>query len=276
MPVNSDGETVDRNGEAIDPKDLETANWLDVEALKLNDNVKPLKIETLAPTCVPINIPYFEAYRTDELYYKEYESPFLSSTSDSTGTGGDSSGDGDSSGGDSSDDGSGGSLWTALATIVDNHIEVSAGKKNQYIQRLRGADTNWTAIAKIVNDHKIKGNATQNTVIRAILNAKKNNKDSNSGGGSSSGKSSSKKGGVKGKYSSKTKNAKLQKELLIVVKRYFKKEANHTTLVNRYMASKTNKVNIAIVSSVSSKWLKNKNNIGSLNKAILNVKKKYG
>lgn len=272
MPTNSEGETVDRNGEQIDPKDLETANWVDVNALKLNDNVKPLKIETLAPSCVPTNIPYFEAYRTDELYYKEYESPFLSSTDSGTGTGGESSGGDSGDGSGDGSDGSSGSLWTALATIVNNHIVVSAGKKDQYIQRLRGADNNWTAIAKIVNGHKIKGNATQDTVIRAILKAKKNNKDSSGGGSGSSAKGKT----YQGNYSVKTKNSKLKNELLIVVKRYFKKQANHTTLVNRYMASKTNKVNIGIVSSRSSKWLKNKNSIGALNTAILNVKKKYG
>lgn len=258
MVVNSEGEEVNTDGSPITPEQQETHDWTEVIELHNKTKVKPLSIDVLATNTVPQNIPYLEVYRTDELYYQEYKSPYSSDISVTDGSG-DSSGD---SGSSDSSDGSGSSLWTELANIVNNHITVSSGKKDQYIQRLRDADNTWTAIAKIVNGHKIFGNATQDTVIRAILNAKKNSSSGSSGVSSA-------------KHSSKTKNDKLSKELKTIVKNNFKKNVNVTTMVNRYMGCKTNKDSIKSVTNHSSVWLKESVKPSTVNNAVYNAKHKY-
>ena len=255
MVVNKDGEEVNEDGTPITPEQQETHDFTEVIELHNKSKVKPYSIDELATNTVPHNIPYLEVYRTDELYYKEYESPFASDVSVCDGSS-DSSGDGSS-------DSGGTVLWTELANIVNNHITVSSGKKDQYIQRLRDADTNWTAIAKIVNGHKIFGNATQDTVIRAILKAKKNASQSGGGGSSSP------------QYSSKTKNKKLSEEIRTIVKRNFTKKVNVNTMVERYMNCKTNKSSISSVTNHSSVWLKASVSPSSVNDAIYKVKHKY-
>ena len=73
----------------------------------------------------------------------------------------------------------GSDVWTAIATLVENHISVSKGKENQYITRLYKADAKWANIAKIIQGHKIKGNGMwsssngQNLAIRTLLYLKK-------------------------------------------------------------------------------------------------------
>lgn len=69
----------------------------------------------------------------------------------------------------------GSEIWTAIATLVENHISVSKGKKNQYISRLYKADAKWENIYKIIKGHKIKGNGMwsssngTNLAIRTLL-----------------------------------------------------------------------------------------------------------
>lgn len=272
MPVNQDGVEVNADGTPVTDEQKETSDWTQVIELNNKTSVKPYSVNAMVTNTVPHNIPFLEVYRTDELYYKEYESPF-SSASDSMsgselgedtsmgtatdGTGGTSS---SSSGGDG-----GTALWTEIVTIVNNHIEVSSGKKNQYVSRLVKANANWTAIAKIVNGHRIKGNANQNTVISAILKAK-TRRYSNSSGTSSS----------KSDSSGKVRSKKLNQELRNIVKRYFKKSANVTTLVNRYMSVKTSKESIGAVTNRSSVHLKSSVSPSTVNSAVYNAKHRYG
>lgn len=84
MPTNEDGVEVNEDGSEITPEQLETSDWTSVLKLMEKDNVKSLDMETLAPTSVPHNIPYLEVYRTDEVYFKEYQSPFLSNSGNTT------------------------------------------------------------------------------------------------------------------------------------------------------------------------------------------------
>ena len=69
----------------------------------------------------------------------------------------------------------GSDVWTAIATLVENHISVSKGKKNQYITRLYKADAKWDNIHKILKGHNIKGNGMWNSsngmnlAIRTLL-----------------------------------------------------------------------------------------------------------
>lgn len=267
MPVNQDGVEVNQDGSEITPEQQETSDWTQVVDLHNKSLAKPYSVDTMVTSSVPHNVPFLEVYRTDELYYKEYESPFSSVTDGATGSdlsemGGDT-GTGDGTGDDSSSSG-GDSVWTDVATIVNNHIDVSSGKKNQYINRLVKANVNWTAIAKIVNGHKIKGNANQNTVINAILKAKKKKFSNQSG--SSSGSDSS----------GKARTQKLKKELRSIINRNFKKSANVTTLVNRYMNAKTSKESIGAVTNRSSVHLKSSVSPSSVNNAVYNAKHKYG
>lgn len=73
----------------------------------------------------------------------------------------------------------GSDVWTAIATLVENHISVSKGKENQYITRLYKADAKWENIYKIIHGHKISGNGMwgssngQNLAIRTLLYLKK-------------------------------------------------------------------------------------------------------
>ena len=274
MPVNQDGVEVNEDGTPITDEQKETSDWTQVIELNNKTSVKPYSVNAMVTNTVPHNIPFLEVYRTDELYYKEYESPF-SSASDSmsgselgedTSVGNGTDGTGTDSGSSSSSGGSNGSaLWTEIVTIVNNHIEVSSGKKNQYVSRLVKANANWTAIAKIVNGHRIKGNANQNTVISAILKAK-TRKYSNSSGSNSS----------KGDSSGKVRSKKLNQELRNIVKRYFKKTANVTTLVNRYMSAKTSRDSIGAVTNRSSVHLKNSVSPSTVNSAVYNAKHRYG
>lgn len=269
MPINQDGEEVNPDGTPITEEQQETHDFTEVIELHNKTKVKPYSIEELATSSVPHNIPYLEVYRTDELFYEEYKSPFLSDIS--VGDGSSDGGDGSSDGGDGSGDSGGTVLWTELANIVNAHITVSSGMKNQYIQRLRDADTNWTAIAKIVNGHKIFGNATQDTVIRAIMNAKKNaSSSSSSGSGGSSGSS-----GYAPSYSSKNKNKLLSNSIEIVVRNNFKKTANVKTLVKRYLNCKTNRESIGSVTNRSSVHLKASVKPSTVNDAIYKLKHKY-
>lgn len=46
------------------------------------DNLEDLNsIQDFTPIGTPLTVPYFEVYRTDELYYQEYVSPYLNQSS---------------------------------------------------------------------------------------------------------------------------------------------------------------------------------------------------
>lgn len=66
-------------------------------------------------------------------------------------------------------------IWTEISKIVLNHIDVTKGKRNNYINRLVKADVKWANIEKIVRYHKILGGApwTKDLVIRTIYYIKK-------------------------------------------------------------------------------------------------------
>lgn len=79
MPVNEEGVEVNEDGTPVTPEQRETYDWDTVLKLHSKSNdVKPYSIDELATNKVPHNIPYLEILRTDELYYEEYKSPFLS------------------------------------------------------------------------------------------------------------------------------------------------------------------------------------------------------
>ena len=253
MPTNSEGEEVNQDGSPITDEQKETHDWTDVITLRDKSKVKPYSIEELATTSVPHTIPYLEVYRTNEVMYRPYKSPYLTEIST------DGSSDGSSSSEDSGDGGgsSSSSVWTALSKILSDYYPASKDK-NGWIQKLRDANSDWTSIAKVVN--QMGGDSKkQNNVISAVLNAKKNSSTSSNSP----------------RYSSKNKNAKLKNELMSVVKNNFKKKANYNTLVNRYMEAKTNKDSISSVTNHSSVWLKSSVSPSTVNNAVYNIKHKY-
>ena len=78
MPVNDEGVEVNEDGTPVTPEQMETANWAPVQELHNKSKLRPYSMEEMATTSVPHNIPYLEIYRSDELYYQEYKSSFLS------------------------------------------------------------------------------------------------------------------------------------------------------------------------------------------------------
>lgn len=73
------------------------------------------------------------------------------------------------------------SIWTEISKIVLNHIDVTKGKRDGYINRLVKANVKWENIAKIVQGHKILGGApwTKDLVIRTIYYIKRDKITSN-------------------------------------------------------------------------------------------------
>ena len=250
MPVNKDGEEVNEDGSQITDEQKETHDWTDVITLRDNTKVKPYSIEELATSSVPHTIPYLEVYRTNEVMYRPYKSPYLTEISTNGGSD-DSSSDTSSSSGEDS-----GNLWTGISKVVWEFYPASKDK-NYWITELKKAPNNWNGVARVVN--KMGGDKTkQNKVIGKVLSLKNNASSNNSP-----------------TYSSKNKNSKLKSELMTIVKNNFKKEANHTTIVNRYMGCRTNKESIGSVTNHSSVWLKSSVSPSSVNTAVYNVKHKY-
>lgn len=277
MPDNEEEEQTEEENESetgVAPAEVETEDWTDVITLSNQSQVTMYSREEMAPTSVPFNIPYLEVYRTDELYYQPYTSPFLSSVTNATTEDGEGSSEGDDSSGGGTGGGTGTALWTDIVTIVQKYITVSSGNVDQYTNRLVKADTNWTAIAKITNGHKIKGGVTQNWVIQQILNAKKKKRTSSSSG------SSSGKGSSSPKYSAKNKTKYLKQALKETLKLYYKKGTNWDRLVQRYINAKNNRIAIAVVNGRSEGNLKDSvrkdsKKIKEMTTSILSIKKEY-
>lgn len=188
MPVNDDGVEVNEDGTPITPEQLETSNWENVMKLEDSSKAKALDMEVLAPTCVPHNIPYLEIFRTDELYFKNYESPFLSNSgntsfeeptqalgTDSTGTANDkanvvshnvanelSKGETHSSKTKNSN------LASELESILRNHYKSTANFK-VLVQRYINAKTNKLSIS-VVNGRS-SNNLKKGTDIKSMTNA---------------------------------------------------------------------------------------------------------
>lgn len=265
-----------QNGEVSDPKDDETSDWTEVNTLKNNTKVKPYDIELLATSKVPHNIPYLEVYRTDELYYEPYTSPYLSMGAISGGAGGTGGGGGsDSGGGGGSSDGV---LWTKLSEIMATYYPKATA--DYWIRQLRNAPNTWVGVASVVN--KLGGDkGLQNNVIRAVLNAKKNYSANNPSDRSASGASSRGESIADVTFSSKDKVKKLHNELLNLVKKNYKTHdekghaLHHSVIVNKYIASTNNRASVGSVTIVYNKYLKSGVNRTELNTKVMNIKAKY-
>ena len=196
MPVNQDGVEVNPDGTQVTDEQRETSDWSQVIELHQKSNVKPYDISILATNTVPINIPYLEVYRTDELYYKDYESPFSSTSEQVTdginsgddtettdGTGTDTSSQTSSGGSKVNDKGkqssSSGKVKTQnikseILRIVKIYYKSSANYNaitNRYM--LCKNDKKFIAGVTALHQKHLKKKDTAPSVVRAILNAKK-------------------------------------------------------------------------------------------------------
>lgn len=163
-----------------------TFDWTDVIKLHKDSLEKPYSIDKLATSEVTHVIPYLEVYRTDEVLFRPYISPYLTTSNNVEETDEESSSSSDEGSSDSSD--------------IDLNPPQSILKKNE----------------------------------------------------------------------------KLSNELKKIVKKYFRKEVNVTTMVARYMDCDANKESISTVTKHSSVWLKLETTPSTLNNEVLDAKKKYG
>ena len=188
MPVNNEGEEVNQDGSEITPEQQETSDWTQVIELNQKNIVKPLDIDVLAPNVVPHNIPYLEVYRTDEVYAKEYTSPYLNNTgntsTDSTiGTENNQNEDADSSSGNShnpntSSNGKNGAehssktknekLAKELETVLKNHYKSTTNFK-VLVNRYMLCKTNKLSIS-VVNGRSAN-NLKKGTDVKSMTNA---------------------------------------------------------------------------------------------------------
>lgn len=132
---------------------------------------KPHSMSEVVPSSVPLTIPYFEVYRTNELEYVEYQSPYLNQSSESDD--GSQEGEDEQSGESEEVRKKKAELWTALANIVWRYFP-KISNKNEWIGHLRDADLSWSSVASVTNKMKEKSeiNGKQNHMIEEVLQAK--------------------------------------------------------------------------------------------------------
>ena len=253
--------------EKTDPKDQETSDWTNVNDLTKKSLVKPYSIDTLATSKVPHNIPYLEVYRTDELYYQSYVSPYLSVGDGTSSTDGGDGSTGDGSGANVSNEST---LWTDLSKIVWKYYPASK-KKDYWIGRFRDANSTWSSVAIVVNS--LGGDKDkQNKVIREVLDVKKkymSNKINDM--------NSATRGITDKIYSTKTRNDKIRNGITNLVKKYYRTETHihYSSIVNKYMGAQNNKYSIGAVTLLYRNHLRSGVSKPTVNQAILNVKVKY-
>lgn len=188
MPTNSEGVEVNEDGSEITPEQLETSDWTRVVELENRNKVKPLDMEVLAPTSVPHNIPYLEVFRTDEVYYKDYESPFMSvgetssteSTTSSEEDGEQSSEENvtQTSSGDAHNEGhssktKNAKLSNELRNVIKKYFKNTANV-NTLVNRYMSARTSKTSIGSVTNRSSVhlKSNVSPSEVNGAIYKVK--------------------------------------------------------------------------------------------------------
>lgn len=172
MPVNEEGEDVNEDGTPITPEQTETSDWTQVVKLSENSKVTPYTIDELCTNQVPHNIPYFEVFRTDELYYEEYSSPYLSGSASSVDTSDDDTDSPDAKSSSSSSSSleevgvthntkmKNTKLKSEIESIVKSHFKKGANHKT-LVDRYMSCKTNKKAIWAVTNRSKkwLKGNA---------------------------------------------------------------------------------------------------------------------
>lgn len=133
---------------------------------------KPHTIDEIVPESTPLIIPYFEVYRTNELEYVEYESPYLNQNETSESTDEEGEGSEEGSGGSGNSRANESKLWTDLANLIWQYYS-RLKKKDDFIRDLKSAEVNWTSIAKQVNKRGNPHNGKkQSDFIEQVLRLK--------------------------------------------------------------------------------------------------------
>ena len=129
---------------------------------------KPHSMEEIVPSSVPLIIPYLEIYRTNELEYVEYQSPFLNQNSEESGSEEDVEDDETTSEEEKTRKQK---LWTNLANILNTYYPKLKNKDN-YITELINDEVTWSSVAHTVNKMGNPNSRNQNYVIELILQQK--------------------------------------------------------------------------------------------------------
>lgn len=133
---------------------------------------KPHSVEEMVPSSTPLIIPYFEVYRTNELEYVEYVSPYTSQGGEESGS--------ESEGSDGSGSDSGltdeqkkkrEKLKSALSELLDKYYP-SLTNKDKYIEELINDEVGWTSVARTVNKMGNPKSRNQNYIIEQVLQLK--------------------------------------------------------------------------------------------------------
>ena len=124
-------------------------------ASQSGNTVKPYTIEELTAKGVPQTIPYLEVYRTDEVFYRPYTSPYLAgvSTTGTDNTTDSSSEDTEESSGSSTNDNS-----------TSNGIAPKYSSKNK--------NTKLKSEIKTIVKNNFKEKANQDTLVKNYMNSK--------------------------------------------------------------------------------------------------------
>lgn len=129
---------------------------------------KPHTMEEIVPSSIPLTIPYFEVYRTNELEYVEYQSPYLSQESEESGGGSESGLDEETSEEISAKKQK---LSDSIRQLLDTYYP-KLQNKDYYVKELTDEEISWTPIARIVNKMGNPSSRTQNFIIEQVLQLK--------------------------------------------------------------------------------------------------------
>lgn len=232
------------------------------------------------PSGTPIIIPYFEVYRTDELNYKDYESPLNTYSSNNNSVSSDSSSVGVSSATGSSISGGSstsgckspskdyiksviknygpGQGHTTYTGVIKDLYNVSKGYKCKSSSR-------YTAFAKVINRYYPGLSvSTRNNIISKLNNV-----------GTTHTKQVIVNHGNSSTPKTKSKAQTYHTKLATAVQKYFKKGTSYTTLINRYKSAGRNLGKITSVTKKSSKWLKSGYDYSTVAYAIYTLIIKY-
>ena len=130
---------------------------------------KPHSVEEIVPSSTPLIIPYFEVYRTNELEYVEYVSPYTSQGGEESGS--ESEESESDSGLTDEQKAKKQKLWTDLAKLLETYYP-SLTNKNNYITELINDEVGWTSVAKTVNKMGNPKSRNQNYIIEQVLQLK--------------------------------------------------------------------------------------------------------
>ena len=130
---------------------------------------KPHTVDEIVPSSVPLIIPYFEVYRTNELEYVDYISPFLSQNEEGNGNGeSDEDSDSESSKRDADKKKK---LKESITSLLDSYYPKLSDKES-FINELMNDELTWASVAHTVNKMGNPSTKNQNFIIEQVMRYK--------------------------------------------------------------------------------------------------------